>query len=186
MQSTHILLAFGEERRDNQYTTIASFAPAGLSFGNASEGVRCPLRRGISSLTGMEVIPVGETESLEELRMPRQSTYESEKSLRDHSAPETPDLPAPPGHDLFSSNRAIHPEVQDYICVCESNVDMQCEAAAVSEDSLHILSVYIDMCSIICDKNHCFDIACSEVMPCIVIDPYQSSLHCSPGARVNR
>ncbi len=186
MQSTHILLAFREERRDTQYITIASFFPSGLSFGNVCEGVRCPLRRGISSLTGMEVIPVGETESLEELRMPRNSTYESEKSLRDHSAPETPDLPVPPGHDLFSSNRAIHPEVQDYICVCDSNVKRQCEAAAVYEDSLHILSVYIDMCSISYDKNYCFDIACCEVMPCTVIDPYKSSLHCSPGARVTR
>ena len=59
---------------------------------------------------------MGETESLEELRMPRQTIYASEKSLRDQSVHETPDTPVPPGHDLFSSNRAIHPEVS--ICLC--------------------------------------------------------------------
>ncbi len=58
----------------------------------------------------MEAIPFGEDEPTQLLEMPRQSTFETEKSVREQPVQGTPR--ETPGHDLIhASNRAIHPEV---------------------------------------------------------------------------
>ena len=58
----------------------------------------------------MEAIPFGEDEPTQFLEMPRKSTFETEKGVREQPAQSTPK--ETPGHDLIhASNRAIHPEV---------------------------------------------------------------------------
>ncbi len=64
----------------------------------------------------MEAIPFGEDEPTQSLEMPRKSTFETEKGVREQPAQGTPK--ETPGHDVIhASNRAIHPEVRSGRCL---------------------------------------------------------------------